>query len=339
MLKRVSLSFLLLFATFAIVLGHPGDDSLANRSLLPNGSFEKGDMVGWNPNSGHISVRHDRAYDGDQSVQFSGVGAPTALSLDHDKVRVTDGLNYRLTAYVYADSIGSRQSMPSIVLDFFDVHEKRIDRFQTYFYGTEDEWELVMLETTAPEGSVTAMVRIYAGQAYDGVLYLDNVSLISSEDASLLSNWSFEQRVFNDEIPGWFSDSRYVSVSDDRAFDGQHSVKLESSSASSPLRLAHERVPASIGVPYSVSAHVYVESDVDDASDPYVFIEFVDIDDGFLDRFKTEVTGTKGEWQHVVLHVVAPEETNGAVVGFHVDERYDGTVYVDRVQFVPGHEL
>lgn len=157
------------------------DEFVDGPSLLRNWNFEDvysdGTLVGWTASNDLVTRSDTHVSEGRYSVRFSGKDTDNSLSLKADKIRAYEGESYDVTFRAYAADEGSRASVPSIVIDFYDVGDKRLDRHQAWFTGTEGVWEDVTTTAVAPKGTASIVVHFYAGAAYDGTLYLGRVRL------------------------------------------------------------------------------------------------------------------------------------------------------------------
>lgn len=175
----------LFVAAILLFQGFVAKANIGIESLVPNWSFEHVDenrsMIGWTANISEIARSDKYAYEGDYSVRFSGQDTEGTLSLQAERISVTAGRDYTLNVYFYAEDEGSRAAVPSVVVDFYDANNKRLDRNQTWSTGSDGVWEMVESKVTAPAGTDSVIVHFYAGAAYDGTLYLDHVMLTQNE--------------------------------------------------------------------------------------------------------------------------------------------------------------
>ncbi|GIP40250.1 hypothetical protein J31TS4_35300 [Paenibacillus sp. J31TS4] len=150
-----------------------------------NPGFEQpvvnGAIPGWRQTigSGGIQVVNTTAFEGKSSVRFQDTSTSDALGLLSNRIAVTGGKMYKISAQLYMDS-----GTNGMFLYFYDNTGKQIKAYSRGFDGLpKTQWATASLEGLSPADAVSMEVLLYSGAGNTGTGYFDNLRF--SEDVQL----------------------------------------------------------------------------------------------------------------------------------------------------------
>jgi len=153
---------------------------------------------------------------------------------------------------------------------------------------------------------------------------------LASAATIAVPNSSFEEGVTEDGAPrGWperfgravFGDS--VTVSQERAVDGRHSVKIEDRLPDAGLGVRSARIPATPGRRYTATVQVFIEQ-----GNSQLYLEFWN-DAGTRIYYVTTTENRTGEWHTLTASAVAPEGATAITLLLYGNIPNTGVAYFD----------
>ncbi|MBP1948408.1 FIMAH domain-containing protein [Virgibacillus litoralis] len=273
----ITLSLLLVFSLlppsiFNSTVSAEGEEEW-EQLQVENGDFEAApdsetDLPSWDYWSGGykegMNIASDFAFEGDQSLRINNDGV---VGLFSQPIDVTEGNTYRLSAQIYVEEL--IQGNPGMWLRWVNDQGEIIENSAKYFEDlTLNEWQKVTIEADAPPKATGVKLFIYQTSNTKTKGYYDNVQLAekSSAVALDLENASFEEQSSEENIPGWDKypssprDGTSISLTDEKASDGQKSVKITDEKSDASVGLYSQAVEIEPSKVYTIEGKAYINS-------------------------------------------------------------------------------
>lgn len=310
-------------------------------NLLSNGDFEDG-VTGWTvtqqniPESAYCEISTEQVKSGAQSLKFVDGGNPASCYLVSDTLtNITPGQAYRLTFSVYNDAAGvnGSPSRCSAFVRYYSASDAQLGEAVKHISGT-GSWQDITIDSTAPAGTAYAKVWIglspyyvTSGSYFDAMSFAANLAGTSPDEVMLsLPNASCEDN--QTIIPGWnqfgqFSEVAYYTISNERADDGDVSLKFYDQSQSDTVFIMSDPISLPDGIERcTASARLYLP----DGGCSFL-IRFYDENGKQVGSDKDgvniiPVTVPTPEWQTVQTSLEIPAEAVSAVIGLGVSRAH-----------------
>ncbi|MBP1990539.1 S-layer homology domain-containing protein [Paenibacillus eucommiae] len=342
--KSLLVRFLILLLFFSTLYGFPPQKAAANGAgptgpeLLPNGGFElqtNGHPDEWSQYDSSLSVMvsDEEVYEGNYSIKLVDPSPSAQPGLRSSSVPVTPGSAYQASIFAYVNAVAA---MPDMYLEFWDSSGARI---QVEIKAAEalDAWHELVIQQVAPANAAYATILLYGSSVYEGTTYLDHASLTQIPQV-LLPNGGFELQTSG--VPNQWEQldpSLPVAVTNEKAYEGNYSLKIVDPSPSAQLGLRSSRVPVTPGDAYRASIFAHVTSVT---GMPDVYLEFWDVN-GARIGIETKTAEATEEWHELVIQQEAPANAAYATVLLYGSSVYEGTAYFDQASLtqIPLTEL
>lgn len=265
------------------------------------------------------------------------------------------GLFLRRIVLLCLICVGSGQASASVVqvavFDPLGHSVSTMDGLRVQLDGTQVDVgsEERFVFTDVPQGHHTLTVSRGLDIVHSRSLYIEREEITlavslpwnalpdpDGSDTTLeLSNWSFEEPMVGDQLPGWYPiqsspmGSPQLCRSDANAYDGKHSLQVAGRHTDKSIWVRSEKMPASPGV-YAASAHVYCAER--SGPNPQLYLEFWNSANARIDLQSVPTSGKLGGWERVFLRATAPAETAFVTVWFYFNTNYTGVTYWDNVK-------
>lgn len=178
-----------------------------------------------------------------------------------------------------------------------------------------ENWDHVTLDPNKT-GEMDFMTLAYDAEGNQNIYYLDQtvLKMIRVVDGGIVElppkttyvpieqpNPSFEE--YSEEIADWnkLTEEDSCAVSQEKAFDGSHSLFVQSSSEA-PTGFASSAVPVAPGSVYTAQAQVYLQQ-----GHAVLTMEYLDENGGVLAQERSILESAKEDWQPLSVECTAPE--------------------------------
>lgn len=164
-----------------------------------------------------------------------------------------------------------------------------------------------------------------------------------------LENAGFEQAPVNDTPPGWrtgwhwlrggtYSGRAYLSVSEEHAYEGRRSLKMDGTNAPGIEKVTVVKpVPAIPGSLYSASARICAKPAI--SPHPYMVISFWDEAGQRIHLRSVRSSGKEGEWEDFSVTEIAPPGAAQVSVLLVGNTTYTGITYWDDIRLEVAHPV
>ncbi|NLN18147.1 MAG: hypothetical protein GX162_02560 [Firmicutes bacterium] len=164
-----------------------------------------------------------------------------------------------------------------------------------------------------------------------------------------LENASFELPPVNGTPPGWrtgwhwprgrtFAGRDYLSVSEEQAYAGRRSLKMDGTSARGIEKVTVVKpVPAVPGSLYTASARIYAKLAI--SPHPYMVISFWDEAGQRIHLRSVRSSGREGEWEDFSVTEIAPPGAAQVSVLLVGNTTYTGISYWDDIRLEVAHPV
>ncbi|WP_176706842.1 heparin/heparin-sulfate lyase HepB [Paenibacillus hemerocallicola] len=145
--------------------------------------------------------------------------------------------------------------------------------------------------------------------------------------APLLSNGGFESG-----LTGWnvyYNSSAYVSVTDQQAYAGSYSLKVDDVSASAVHGAESHKFPVVAGGQYTATAYTRVDS-----GQGLIYLNFYNASNQKIDQKTAGSSATAGQWKALTASLTAPAGATTASVSLHGTTTNTGIAYYDEIGVV-----
>ena len=178
---------------------------LEDESLLANASFEMAadTLEGWKLFSTNTAVTYVTS--SVHSGQMAGVYSPKTVGSQYgisQKVPVTGGTEYNLTAYTWAEGEVKADCARTMLYKFYDANGKQVGGSARSSKNQIATWIEHALTVTAPADATTLEVIVYSAGTAKEAIHVDDVSVVATgSDVNLVVNGGFE--TLPAEFAGW----------------------------------------------------------------------------------------------------------------------------------------
>jgi|GEM_PF-1196294 len=314
---------------------------------IPNAGFEAAPaggtlgIEGWKYlNTGYATgavLSTDIAYEGSQSVHFSGV---KNMGVETEPFPVTAGNNYKATVQAYV------QSLEGDIRVWFRWYRNGTHLVDTYLTVKNaevklNEWMQLAITGTAPEEATHGSVLIYASSGTSITGYFDDLQVFeyatpAPEDPNELKviNGGFEEPATGGAIPGWtFWDGGYktgVAVTNEKAHEGKQSLKFENVKTTG---LQSTLIPITPGEQYKATAKLYYKST--SSGEPAIWLRWYTINNTLISNADSvfRLTDIKADdWNTMEVIGRAPSNAAYAMIFLYASSGVVLNGYVDDVR-------
>ncbi|MFK8184006.1 MAG: NF038122 family metalloprotease [Phormidesmis sp.] len=219
-------------------------------SLLTNSGFESG-LDSWSVYDGNVGISAGDAYAGNQALSLTSQGANAGQNIE-----VTGGEAYTVSSFAQSNGDG----WDGFGIAFLDANWQTIDSYSQQVSGSD--WQLYKQHIVAPDAARYANIWTYKGgssgtfsldelSVYGGLEMLGDTSALAESEYShnspsenLLVNSSFASG-----LASWDINAGGAQVTQNSAYDGQHSLRLDADGSS-----ASQVLDVTAGLRYQVGA-------------------------------------------------------------------------------------
>jgi len=145
-----------------------------------------------------------------------------------------------------------------------------------------------------------------------------------ADSAPILPNGGFESG-----LTGWklaYGSGPFVSATNQQAYAGSYSLKVEDTSATDSRGVESEKFPVVAGGQYEASVRMQVASGTG-----LLYLRFYDAANVLIDYKSAGTSATAGQWKEVKLSMAAPPGAVTAGVALHATKTNTGVSYYDEV--------
>ena len=302
----------------------------AQVNLLTNPGFESRNPIpGWNTNpnpAAYAELSADYVQDGSYSMQLSGTGK----WLWSDKVNVTAGEAYVLSAKVLADAKVDGAAIIQAFIRFYDSSDTKLSQTTAVTLTLTEKkgtWEDVSVNGIAPAGATKADVLLVTTGSSVGTVHFDNVKFSVVDGDNLLRNASFDNLV---QVSGWsnpggVSVTKFTLQSAEQVKSGSYALKIVDENDAGGYQYHSDPIKAVAGEEYGASVAIYGAGTVQ------MVVRYFN-DAGTQTGAQTVATGTAtGSWTTLSAQGVAPEGTTNIRMLLCSTGKSTGTAYFDDV--------
>ena len=234
----------------------------AQVNLLTNPGFESRNPIpGWNTNpnpAAYAELSADYVQDGSYSMQLSGTGK----WLWSDKVNVTAGEAYVLSAKVLADAKVDGAAIIQAFIRFYDSSDTKLSQTTAVTLTLTEKkgtWEDVSVNGIAPAGATKADVLLVTTGSSVGTVHFDNVKFSVVDGDNLLRNASFDNLV---QVSGWsnpggVSVTKFTLQSAEQVKSGSYALKIVDENDAGGYQYHSDPIKAVAGEEYGASVAIY----------------------------------------------------------------------------------
>lgn len=212
-----------------------------------------------------------------------------------------------------------------------------------YFYGTSMgnlfkfnpiTWEMTILSENASLFTRDVEGNIYFARGTELFTYIkDKTEIEPPETVKIdveVKNADFEQETENGVIPGWTetwsSENAFYSISDQRSYKGNHSLRLEDNSQTETVAVISDPIDIVPGMDYTAQSQVYLEE-----GRSIFILRFYDEGGNEIESEPAYIESGHGDWQEVTVNATAPAEAVTARIYATISNYWEGIAYYDDV--------